>query len=189
MLMVAAGQMLTSEFKSLWLLQCQPRPLADVMRSKARVWAVISMCLSVPFVVTAIALRPAEAVTILFHAPFLLVSLWLLAEVIFGLTALAATVTNEQTVRFRRSNLLPLLVIGNLSVAIYSQNWWMELSALVTLAVFNATVARATDRRAAMAQRTGRDAAEEGVCDARSIGDHCLPSRDWSLQGRASPSA
>ena len=48
--------------------------------------------------------------------------------------------TNEQTVRFRRSNLLPLLVIGNLSVAIYSQNWWMELSALVTLAVFNATV-------------------------------------------------
>ena len=140
MLMVAAGQMLTSEFKSLWLLQCQPRPLADVMRSKARVWAVISMCVSVPFVVTAIALRPAEAVTILFHTPFLLVSLWLLAEVIFGLTALAATVTNEQTVRFRRSNLLPLLVIGNLSVAIYSQNWWMELSALVTLAVFNATV-------------------------------------------------
>ena len=41
------------------------------MRSKARVWAVISMCVSVPFVVTAIALRPAEAVTILGRHPLI----------------------------------------------------------------------------------------------------------------------
>jgi len=141
MLMVAAGQMLTSEFKSLWLLQCQPRPLADVLRSKSRVWALISMCVSVPFFVAAVVLRPSDAPTVLLQAPFILASLWLLAETIFGTTALAATITNEGTVRFRRSAmLLPALVLGNLSLAIQQQSLWMELGALVTLALFNATV-------------------------------------------------
>lgn len=141
MLMVAAGQMLTSEFKSLWLLQCQPRPLADVLRSKSRVWAVISMVVSVPFFVAAVVLRPSEAGTVLLQSPFMLVSLWLLAETIFGMTSLAATITNEGTVRFRRTAMfLPLLVIGNLSLAIYQNSVWLQLGALVTLAVFNATV-------------------------------------------------
>ena len=35
MLMIAATQMLASEFKTLWLLQCQPRPLADIVRGKS----------------------------------------------------------------------------------------------------------------------------------------------------------
>jgi ABC-2 type transport system permease protein len=57
------------------------------------------------------------------------------------MTALAGTITNEGTVRFRRSAmLLPALVLGNLSVAIHQQSLWMQLGALVTLAVFNATV-------------------------------------------------
>ncbi len=140
MLMIAASQMLSSEFKTLWLMQCQPRPLADVVRSKARVWAAIALSMSVPFIGGAIALLPSEAASILVRVPFLLAALWLLSELVFGLTALAASVTNEQTVRFRRGALLPALVVSDLSLAIYSQNWWQQLGALATLAILNAAV-------------------------------------------------
>jgi membrane protease YdiL (CAAX protease family) len=140
MLVISATQMLTTEFKNLWLLQCQPRSLADVVRGKARVWAAISWIVAVPVIATAIALRPEDALTILSRVPFLFASLWLVAEILFGLTALSASITNEQTVRFRRNLLLPLLVIGNTCTAIHSDSWWAQLGMLATLIVFNATV-------------------------------------------------
>ncbi|HEX3601986.1 MAG TPA: CPBP family intramembrane glutamic endopeptidase [Lacipirellulaceae bacterium] len=140
MLMIAATQMLTSEFKVLWLLQCQPRPLADIVRSKARVWAGIAIALSVPFIVGSIVMMPATAAAILVRVPFLFAALWLTAELIFALTALAASVTNEQKVTFRRSYWLTALVVSHASFAIYSHSWWMQLGALATLLVLNAAV-------------------------------------------------
>lgn len=140
MLMIAATQMLTSEFKTLWLLQCQPRPLADIVRSKSRVWAVIAIGVSVPFVVGAIVFMPSAIWSILLRAPFLWITLWLIAELMFELTALSATITNERTVRFRRSILLPVLVVSHASLAIYSDSWWAQLGALTTLIVLNFAV-------------------------------------------------
>jgi ABC-2 type transport system permease protein len=140
MLMTAGTQMLTSELKMLWLLQCQPRPLADVIRSKARVWAVISIGLAVPFIIGSIVVMPSAAWSILLRTPFLLVALWLLAELIFSLTALAAIVTNEQTIRFRRSAMLPMLVVSNCSLALYNGSWWLQLGALATTVILNAAV-------------------------------------------------
>ncbi|MFO0789805.1 MAG: type II CAAX endopeptidase family protein [Pirellulales bacterium] len=140
LLMVAVAQTLTKELKHLQLLQSQPRPLADVVRSKARVWATIAIGISVPFIGAAIAFMPSEAGAILLHVPFLFASLWFLAELVFGLTALAASVTNEQTVRFRRTAMLPALVISNLSIAIYSGSLWVQLGAFVTLVILNAAI-------------------------------------------------
>ncbi len=140
MLMIAATQMLTSEFKTLWLLQCQPRPLADIVRSKSRVWATIAIGMSVPFIGGAIAFMPGAVWSILLRVPFLWVSLWLVAEVMFELTALATTITNEQTVRFRRSMWLPALVVSHASLAIYSDYWWAQLGALVTMIILNIAV-------------------------------------------------
>jgi ABC-2 type transport system permease protein len=140
LLMVAATQMLTSELKNLWLLQCQPRPLADIVRSKARVWAAIAIGVSLPVIGVAIALVPNAAFAILAHVPYLLAMIWLLAELLFGLTALSASVSNEQTVRFRRAMLLPLLVVTRASLAILSMSRWAELGTLATLAILNAAV-------------------------------------------------
>ncbi len=140
MLMIAATQMLTSEFKTLWLLQCQPRPLADIIRSKSRVWAAIAVGVSVPFIVGAIAFMPDAALSILLRVPFLWATLWLIAELMFELTALSATITNEQTVRFQRSILLPALVVSHASLAIYSDYWWAQLGALVTFVILNIAV-------------------------------------------------
>jgi ABC-2 type transport system permease protein len=141
MLMVATAQTLPRELKLLWLLQCQPRPLADVIRSKARVWAVIAIGVSVPFIGSVIAFVPSEAPSILIRVPFLLASLWFLSELVFGMTALSATITNEQTVRFsRNATLLPALVVANTSLAICSQSLWMQLGMLATLILLNAAV-------------------------------------------------
>ncbi|HEX4412388.1 MAG TPA: CPBP family intramembrane glutamic endopeptidase [Lacipirellulaceae bacterium] len=140
MLMIAATQMLTSEFKMLWLLQCQPRPLADIVRSKSRVWAAVAIAVSVPFVLGAMAFMPSAFWSILIRAPFLWITLWLIAELMFELTALSATITNEQTVRFQRTILLPALVVSHASLAIYSDNWWAQLGALITLIILNIAV-------------------------------------------------
>ena len=141
MLAVAAGQTLGVELKTLWLLQCQPKPLADVVRGKARVWGAIAVGMSLPFVGAAIAMRPSEAAAILVRLPFLIAALWLLAELVFGLTALSASVTGERTVRFRRSTMLiPGLVVSNAALAIYSQSWWLQLSVLATFVILNAAV-------------------------------------------------
>ena len=59
MLLMASSHMLATELKCLWLLQCQPRELADMVRSKARVWGVIALLMSLPFFGVAIAM-PAE---------------------------------------------------------------------------------------------------------------------------------
>lgn len=140
-LMVAASQAMACELKWLWLLQCQPRPLADVVRSKARVWGSITIAMSVPFLVGACFLVPAEADRILMRGPFLFAALWWLAEVVFGLTALGATVTNETTVRFRKGALVvPGLVMADASLAIASDNWWMEVRVAATLAILAAAV-------------------------------------------------
>ncbi len=140
MLMIAATQMLGSEFKTLWLLQCQPRPLADMVRGKARVWAAIAIGMSLPFIVGAVIYTPSAAISILARVPFLWISLWLIAELMFGLTALGATITNERTVRFYRSGLLPALVISHALIAIYSPNWWAQIGALATLIILNVAV-------------------------------------------------
>ena len=140
MLLMASSHMLATEFKCLWLLQCQPRELADMVRSKARVWGVIALLMSIPFFGVAIAMLPSATLAILANVPFVLASLWFLAELKFGLTALVASVTNDQTVRFQGSALLPLLVITNLSLALLSQNWWAELVRLATLVILNAAV-------------------------------------------------
>ena len=45
LLIVAGSAVLRTELRTLWFLQCQPRSLADTFRTKARIWAVISMAM------------------------------------------------------------------------------------------------------------------------------------------------
>ena len=111
-----------------------------MMRGKARVWAAIAIGMSLPFIVGAIVYMPDAAISILVRVPFLWISLWLIAELMFGLTALRATITNEQTVRFYRSRLLPALVISHALIAIYSPSWWAQVGALATLIILNIAV-------------------------------------------------
>jgi len=141
MLMVASTQSIGREFKMLTFLQSQPQPLADIVRSKARVWGVMAVLMGLPFLGGVIAWFPADAPAILVRVPFLLASLWWLTELMFGLTALAASVTNEQTVRFRGSTMwIPALVLSDAAVAVYSQNWWLQAGVLAMLVILNAAV-------------------------------------------------
>lgn len=141
MLMVASIQSMRSEAKQLWLLQCQPRPLADIVRTNARVWGAISIAVSLPFIGAAVAMRPGDALTILIRVPYLPAAIWLLAEVIFGLTALSTTINNDQVGRYsQRTMLIPMLMISDVSLAIYNQSWWAQLSSLAMLTILSAAI-------------------------------------------------
>ncbi len=141
MLMVASVQSMTSEAKYLWMLQCQPRPLADIVRTNARIWGAIGIAVSIPFIGAAVAMRPGDALTILIRVPYLLAAIWLLAEVIFGLTALATTINNDQVAPYGQRNLLiPMLMISDVSLAIYNQSWWGQLSSLAMLTILVAAI-------------------------------------------------
>lgn len=141
MLMVAATQSVSRELKMLTFLQSQPQPLADIIRSKARVWGVMAVLLGLPFLGGVIAWYPSETTAILVRTPFLLASIWWLTELMFGLTALAASVTNEQTVRFRSSVMwIPALILSDAAIAVYSQNWWLQAGVLAMLVILNAAV-------------------------------------------------
>jgi len=141
MLVVAATQTLAREFKMLWILQSQPRPLADIVRSKSRVWAAMTLLLTLPLAAWAMIVMPGEAPAILIRLPFLATILWLLAELTFGLTALSASVISAEQIRFRRTTLLlPMLLTMNAASAVLSQNWWLQLSVLAAMLVLNAAV-------------------------------------------------
>src|SRR5215471_2153336 len=71
MLLLAATQTLATELKTLWFLQCQPRSLADAIRTKARVWGTIATSFSLIVAVGAVALRPSDRWEILMRAPAL----------------------------------------------------------------------------------------------------------------------
>jgi ABC-2 type transport system permease protein len=140
-LMVAASQTIVRELRMLWLLQSQPRPLAEVVRRKAHTWGAITMGLMALIVAIVSVLRPADSLSLLFRLPFLFAVLWWSSEILFGLTALSATITNETTVRFRRTLLLiPALMLADAGLAIHSGDWWLQLRVAATLAILSAAV-------------------------------------------------
>jgi hypothetical protein len=141
MLIVASVQTIQSEAKTLWLLQCQPRPLADAIRANSRIWGTISIVICLPFLIWAMIVRPAEAVTILAHMPFMMLSIWLIAELIFGLNSLATSINNEQQVRMGYgATVIPGLIISDVCLATYSQSWWALFCSIAMLMIFNAAV-------------------------------------------------
>lgn len=138
MLMVAAPLIMRSELKSLWMLHSLPRSLADLLRDKARVWTAVAMAFGLPMIATAIVLRPEETMTILARLPILGVTLWLTSELIIGATALSASVTNEQTITFKRGAMIaPTLAISNAAFAIMSDSLWLQISSLAMLFILN----------------------------------------------------
>ncbi len=138
----AAGQRsLASEMKTLWLLQCQPRSLAESIRSKSRVWGVVSVIMASALLIAVMIRRPSEAGDVLMRLPFILIAIWMLSEVLFGMLALSATLMSERTVTFRRSAmLLPLLTTSGVSTAIATADLWQQVVMFVMLLVLRAAV-------------------------------------------------
>lgn len=141
LLIVAGSAVLRTELRTLWFLQCQPRSLADSFRTKARIWAVISMAMGATLLAGIAVFQPGHLGGIAIRAPFAIVYLWLLAEISFGLLTLGATVVNETTVRFKRLQwMVPLLISGQCAATIYRGTIWEQCALLAVLIVLSMAV-------------------------------------------------
>jgi ABC-2 type transport system permease protein len=128
LLSIAASQTLAGELKTLWFLQCQPRSLADSIRTKARVWGAIGTGLAIAITAGAATVRWADRWDVLVRVPAMAASTWLLAEVVFGSLALGATIVSEQRIRFRSTAMfLPLLIGADAAKAIYDGSPWQQI--------------------------------------------------------------
>ena len=136
LLSVAASQTLAGELKTLWFLQCQPRSLADSIRTKSRVWGAIGTGLAITVAASAAAIRPADRWDFIVRIPSMAASAWLVAEVVFGSLAFGATIVSEQRIRFRFTAMfLPLLIGADAGKAIYDGNPWQQLICVAWLLV------------------------------------------------------
>jgi ABC-2 type transport system permease protein len=141
LLIVAGGAVLRSELRTLWFLQCQPRPLADCLRIKARIWAGLAITMSVALTAAVGVFVPGSRTELAIRFPFLMAFLWLLAEISFGLLALGATVLNEQTVRFHRLMwVVPMLICTQCGATLYRGSLWDEFGVLAVLIVLSMAV-------------------------------------------------
>ena len=141
LLIIAGAAVLRSELRTLWFLQCQPRPLADCLRTKARVWAGLAITIAVGLTATAGILVPGGRMELATRFPFLIAFLWLLAEISFGLLALGATVLNEQTVRLGRLTwVVPMLICTQCAATLYKGALWDEIGVLAVLIVLGMAV-------------------------------------------------
>lgn len=137
----AAGALLALEFRNLWFLQTLPRSLADTVRSKARFWSVIVSAPVVAVCVWAFVSQPDSFASLAVRMPFLLAYLLLFAEVCFGSLSLGAAVSNETTVRFRRSVwFIPGFLSVECAAALYVGSAWSLVGTLILLTLVNVAI-------------------------------------------------
>jgi len=141
LLMIAGSAVIMSELQTLWFLQSQPRSLADCIRTKARVWSAIAGLVCLGLIGSALVARPEIRSDLLMRLPLMLACIWFLGEIIFGLLSLGAVLASEGSLRFRRTTwILPLLLSGQLSLAVYQGDFWSGLVSLVVLIVLSIAV-------------------------------------------------
>ncbi len=141
LLLLAGASVLRTELRTLWFLQCQPRSLADSFRTKARVWAGLAIAVAIVLLTAVVITQPGHRREIVARAPFVLASLWLLAEISFGLPSLGSTVVNETTVRMKRLQwIVPLLISTQCGAVLYRGSLWEESTLLVVLFVLSLAV-------------------------------------------------
>lgn len=131
LLLVAGSGVLRNELGTLWLLQCQPRSLADCIRTKARVWGTIAALVAASVSFGAVACGGISLLDLFPRIYFLLAMVWLFAEVLFGQLALGATIGSDHRVQFRKmSYFFPGFLSYSAAVAVYGGNWWVMLGTL-----------------------------------------------------------
>jgi hypothetical protein len=141
LLVLAGASVLRTELRTLWFLQCQPRSLADCLRIKARVWAGLAIAVGMSLLAAVAVTQPGHRTDLAIRAPFVIASLWLMAEISFGLLSLGSTVVNETTVRMRRLQwVTPLLISAQCGAALYRGLFWELSTLLVVLYVLSMAI-------------------------------------------------
>lgn len=141
MVLIAAQVAMNTELRTLWLLLSLPRALADALRVKSRIWGAAAAVLVLILSATAMLTQPQMAGGLLLRLPFILVLVWLIADLTVGIRTAGSCVISETTVQMKQwANWMPLLLSAGAGQAVFAGNLWALTVQVVLLAALNVSV-------------------------------------------------
>lgn len=141
MVLIASQVAMNTELRTLWLLLSLPRPLADSLRVKSRIWGVAAALLSLVLAVIAMIARQDFAGGLLYRLPFMVVLVALIADLSVGIRTMGSSILSETTVHFRQwAAWLPLLLSAAAGQAVFSGDVWMLCVQVVLLGALDVSV-------------------------------------------------
>lgn len=141
MVLIASQVAMNTELRTLWLLLSLPRPLADSLRVKSRIWGAAAAVLAVLLGITAMIVRPEMAGGVLYRLPFLIILVAIIADLCVGLRTMGSSIISETTVHFRQwAAWLPLALSAAAGQAVFAGDVWVLCVQLVLLGALDVSV-------------------------------------------------
>lgn len=141
MVFVASQVAMNTELRTLWLLLSLPRPLADALRVKSRIWGTAAGGLALILGLFAVATHSDMAGGLLLRLPFIAVFVWLIADLSIGLRTMGSSIISETTVHFRQwSQWVPLFLSAAAGHAVFAGDLWYLSVLLILLSALDVSV-------------------------------------------------
>ena len=141
MVLIASQVAMNTELRTLWLLLSLPRPLADSLRVKSRIWGTAAAAVGIVLAVIAMILRPEMAGGVLYRLPFLLLLIAIIADLCIGFRTMGSSIISETTVHFQQWAVwLPLALSALAGQAVFSGDAWVLSVQIVLLGALNVSV-------------------------------------------------
>ena len=141
MVLIASQVAMNTELRTLWLLLSLPRPLADSLRVKSRIWGAAAAVLALLLAVIAMIVRPEMAAGVLYRLPFLVVLIAIIADLCVGFRTMGSSIISETTVHFRQwAAWLPLMLSAAAGQAVFGGDVWVLCVQIVLLGALDVSV-------------------------------------------------
>ncbi len=141
LVITSGASALTHEIKCVWFVLALPRSLADTFRAGARLAGAVAIGLALVLTALSLAAWPSLAPGLLLRLPFILLYLWMLAELLRGIQLLGLSILSDTRVALTaRSNYLTLLVSASAGQAVYQGNLWTLTVMAVLIGMLNFSV-------------------------------------------------
>ena len=141
MVLIASQVAMNTELRTLWLLLSLPRPLADSLRVKSRIWGAAAAALAFVLAVIAMIVMPDMAAGVLYRLPFLVILIAVIADICVGFRTMGSSIISETTVHLRQWAVwLPLMLSAAAGQAVFSGDVWLLCVQLVLIGSLDVSV-------------------------------------------------
>ncbi len=141
MVLIASQVAMNTELRTLWLLLSLPRPLADSLRVKSRLWGTAAAGLAFVLAVIAMIVNPDMSGGVLYRLPFLVLLVAMIADLCVGFRTMGSSIISETTVHLRQWAVwLPLMLSAAAGQAVFSGDVWVLCVQLILIGSLDVSV-------------------------------------------------
>ncbi len=141
MVLIASQVAMNTELRTLWLLLSLPRPIADSLRMKGRIWGATAAVLALVLAVAVLVAERGFLSGLSMRLPFMLAYIVLIADLSVGIRTMGSSIVSETTVHFRQwAAWLPLALSALAGHAVFVGDVWSLCMQLVLLAALDIAV-------------------------------------------------